>query len=246
MSTKEYLPSEGRNWRNQVEDTTRYKNYKGPGPGICPRVDNLGPLYEAIGEQVKKASRIVASHWHGLLDAADVEQSIWLEISESSATAEKLRGADKQLLVDLLIRMGERICIKERNDYEVFTGNVYYSVTEVKAMAMDALGGASEDQEEMFDFTSSLEQLEQYYPHYAAMIIKRYGRGTYMETQQEKDYLNRGLDKLTEFMNRSHRKAHTEHVYGPSTGNRMPKGYDMYEGDWSGAGGYDKMMGVFV
>ena len=232
MTAQDYLPNEGRKWRNEVTDTARYRNYKGPGPGISSRVDNLGPLYEVIGEQVKKASRIASSHWHGLLDADEIEQEIWLEIAESKATAEKLRDADKDLLVDLLIRLGERICIKERNDYEVFTGNFHYSVNEVKAMAPVILTFQGNETEEVMDFLDGLELLKTHWPEYADAIIKRYAHDEYMSTKQEKNYLSNGLTKLTDLMNKSRREAYAEQLYGPRIGSRVPKDYDMYEGDW--------------
>ena len=94
MATKEYLPSEGRKWRNDVEDTSQYLNYKGYGPGIVPVGADAGPLYDLIGDSINRASRLTSAKWFGLLEAEEIESELWIAVLESPATQDDgTRGA---------------------------------------------------------------------------------------------------------------------------------------------------------
>ena len=86
--------------------------------------------------------------------------------------------------------------------------------------------------EEVMDFLDGLELLKTHWPNYADAIIKRYAHDESMSNTQEKDSLYNGLTKLTDLMNKSRREAYAEQLYGPRIGSRVPKDYDMYEGDW--------------
>ena len=224
MSAKEYLPSDGRKWRNKVEDTSRYRNYKGAGPGIVPDGVDAGPLYERLSEPIKRASLSVAINWYGLLSEDDIEQEIWVEILESPATARDLTNADPDLLVDLLIHKANRICIKERDNYEHYSGNYRYSVNEIKEIAKQYFVRSGEEiVAEFIDFEAGFARLEEDNPTYAEAIVRRYalgemttGKSAYSKAHQH------GVTKLTNLMNRNFKQREYEYENGPET--RVPNG----------------------
>lgn len=242
MATKEYLPSEGRKWRNDVEDTSQYLNYKGHGPGIVPDGADAGPLYEALGEAMGIAARKVATKWHNLLEADEILSELWIEILESDATEKELRDADPDLLVDLLVRMSDRICIGERDDYEHFTGNYRYSVNEAKILVEEYfLASGEELMVELIDVDVALEQIleeddaiKEKHPAdprgYYEALVKRYAMGQIpARTGGEMQKLSRALTKLTDHMNRNFKNREFEYS-GIGSRTRMPRGYDPYEG----------------
>lgn len=234
MSTKEYLPHNGRNWRNEVEDVTQYLNYKGSGPGIVSEGADGGPLYELIGQQVSEASRRASAKWHGLLESEEIESEIWIQIMESPATANDLRDKDHTLVFDLLCRYADRICIGERDDYEHFTGNFRYSVNEAKVLVEEYfLRNEEEFMVDLVDVEIALDQLLEINQRQYEAIFRRYALGeTPGSDKSFKNALSRGLTHLTDLMNRNYKERERDYHDGPGTRNRVPKNYDPYEGDW--------------
>lgn len=232
MATKEYLPSEGRKWRNDVEDTSQYLNYKGYGPGIVPDGADAGPLYDLIGDLIKRASRLTSAKWFGLLEAEEIESELWIAVLESPATEKKIKEAEPDLVVDLLVRMADRICIKERDDYEHFTGNYRYSVNEAKTLIEEFFLRDGENLiVDLIDVDIAFVRLMEENQAQADAVFRRYALGEIPEQGSSfKNYLARGLTHLTDLMNRNFKGRVRDHRDGPGTRPRIPNGYDPYEG----------------
>ena len=185
-------------------------------------------LYELLSEQVKEAASRASYKWHGLLDADDIEQELWVQILESPATARKLQGADTELLTDLLARMADRICIKERHSYERFSGQFRYSVSEVKTIATDILTKPGPVTEEVIDFMDALERLIVSNPDQAEVFLVRYADGKYPDKSSERMMLSRARVNMTDYMNRNRRERSAKVTDGPCTKPKIPAGYDPY------------------
>lgn len=180
-------------------------------------------LYELLSEPVKRAARSASYTWHGLLEEDDIEQMLWVEILESPATASKLRESDADLTTDLLTRMAERICIAERDDYEHFTGNYRYSVSEVKELAEIVFVRTGEELAvDIVDFEVSFDELTKTHDDYAESIFRRYALGEIADGGAAKMRLSRGLTELTNKMNRNFKKREREFWDGPEV--REPTG----------------------
>lgn len=178
-------------------------------------------LYTEFGEPIQIAARRASANWYGLLEPEEIESELWIEILESDATKGKLGVSEPDLLIDLLVRMAERICIKERDNYEHYSGNYRYSVNEIKEVAEQYFVRSGEDIiEEHIDFHVSFEKLTGANPAYAEAIVKRYALGEVPKGGAAEVRLSRGLTKLTNLMNRNFKKREYEYENGPET--RVP------------------------
>lgn len=230
--TTEYLPSEGRKWRNDVTDTSKYRNYKGAGTGIVPQNVDAGPLHDLIGDQVVDAARRASAKWYGLLEAEEIESEIWVHILESPATVKDLRDKDRTLVFDLLCRYADRICIAERDDYEHFTGNYRYSVNEAKVLVEEFYLRDGEDlMVDLIDVDVAFVRLMEENQTHADALFRRYALGEKTTgDSQFNNALTRGLTHITDLMNRNFKDRVRDHHDGPGTRPRIPNGYDPYEG----------------
>lgn len=196
-------------------------------------MSSMSELYTLLSGSVQRAASTAAYKWHGLLGAEDIEQELWVEILESPATTEKLEGSDADLVTDLLARMADRICIKERDTYEHFSGQFRYSVNEVKTV-IEAffLRSGEELLIDLVDAEVAFDLLTETNPNYADAIFRRYALGeTPGSDKPFEDALRRGLTKLTDLMNRNFKDREREHRDGPGTRIPMARGYDSYEGN---------------
>lgn len=195
-------------------------------------MSNMKELYTLLNDSVQRAASTAAYKWHGLMEAEDIEQELWVEILESPATAGKLEGSDTDLVTDLLVRMADRICIKERDAYEHFSGQYRYSVNEVKTV-IEAffLRSGEELIIDLVDAEVAFDRLTETNPNYAEAIFRKFALAEPVDTGWERDRLSRGLTKLTDYMNRNFKDREREHRDGPGTRIPMARGYDPYEGN---------------
>lgn len=195
-------------------------------------MSKMKDLHDAIGDQVADAARRASAKWHGLLEPAEIESEIWIQIMESPATARDLETKDSNLVFDLLCRYADRICMKERDDYEHFTGNYRYSVNEAKALIEEFfLRDGEELMVDMVDVDVAFVRLMEVNKNQATAIFRRYALGEIpAQGSSFKNYLARGLIHLTDLMNHNFKERERDYRDGPGTKPRIPKGYDLYEG----------------
>ena len=84
--------------------------------------------------EVEKVARRAVRDWPDVVEQEDLVQEIWVHILRSPATQESLTKMDDNDRYRTLHRIAQRIASKERDDFEVFTGNFRYSVGEVKEL----------------------------------------------------------------------------------------------------------------
>lgn len=195
-------------------------------------MSNMKELYTLLNGSVQRAASTAAYKWHGLMEADDIEQELWVEILDSPATAGKLEDSDEDLVTDLLARMADRICIKERDAYEHFSGQFRYSVNEAKTVVEAFfLRSGEELMIDLVDVEVAFDRLSETNPNYADAIFRRYALGESQSAEPGASHLKRGLLKLTDYMNRNFKDRAREHRDGPGTRIPMARGYDPYEGN---------------
>ncbi len=200
--------------------------------------------------EVEKAAKTVAFKWPNVVSADDMEQELYLHLLESPGSVEKLLNEfnDKDRL-NAVVAIGHKIAGKERDDYEVFSGNFRYSVNEVKTLLEDRAlhhespelgsnwsvsedfiqGGEFEDKvinklASETDLRKGMKMLRAKNSKYAELVTRRYLLGEIPsentpEAARARDTLSRALTALTKEMNRSFKEQQRDHD-GP--GSRKP------------------------
>lgn len=198
-------------------------------------------LIEDLLPQIKKAAKSVAYQWPGAVEQDDMEQDIIVRLLEAEGVLQKLYNSEDKERLQALIWWGNQIAIKERADYEVFSGNFRYSVNEVKRLlaggmlrgqnpatgsswsAEDYLSGDNSFEDAVLtrystemDLTRAMKVLAKRENGYARVIIIRYLLKGELDAAQRKT-LSRALKSLTDEMNRSFKRQHVESPHGPGT-----------------------------
>lgn len=167
------------------------------------------PSLQELVKPIKRAAKVVASQWPGVIDADDVEQEIWLYLVESPVSARKaLDAIEPKAQARFLTRIGHQRASKARSSYSYFRGAYKYSVKDVKELL--SAGGLSSDNQdrvnvERTDLHEAFRSLQERNRGQANALIKRYLLTDSMESESEKQILKRALGSLTDEMNRSHR-----------------------------------------
>ncbi|AVO22450.1 hypothetical protein SEA_KITTENMITTENS_49 [Mycobacterium phage KittenMittens] len=195
---------------------------------------------DRLTKRVRWAARSVALQWPGVIEAEDVEQTIYLKLAESPGTVDKAVALDDLALQRFLNRMGHQIASQERTDYAHYKGAYRYSVNEVKKLLKD---GGLKDQDDnisavdyaeervstgktepttlipvqITDLRAALKALGDRNEGQALAIVKRYRLDEIPDTAAEKMMLKRAHDALTSEMNRVRRTDHATRDDGPGT-----------------------------
>jgi hypothetical protein len=197
--------------------------------------------------EVEKAAKTVAFKWPNVVSEEDMEQELYLFLLERPGVIEKLLAEfDDKNRLNAVVALGHQIASKERDDYEVFSGNFRYSVNEVKGLLEDRAlhhespelgsnwsvsedfiqGGEFEDTvlnklASETDLRRGLKMLAAKNSNYAEIIQRRYLRDEVIPQSETgaRDRLTRALTALTTEMNRSFKQQQKDHD-GP--GSRKP------------------------
>lgn len=178
--------------------------------------------------EIRSAGRITARRWDGVIEADDVEQEIWVRLLEADYL-DRLAAMEKPARGAVLRRIGQQIAVQERDDYEVFSGQVYYGTDEVRdllgrgllARRRDDLDPSSETLTEWLDLHGATDTLRQANPAHACLLGSRYLLGEDVPDRKE---LTRAIDGLTREMNRSRRRWAESHGDGPGSRRAVPNG----------------------
>lgn len=181
-------------------------------------------MADDLHAEVLSAARITARRWQGVIDADDAEQEIWVRLLESDYI-DRLSDMDKPARGYVLRRIGHQVAGRYRDDYEVFSGQVFYSTDEVRALLAkglldrppDELDTASDTMSEWLDLHEATEQLRDQHPSHADIIAARYVVGDYEPGPAGGKPLTLAVDALTREMNRIHRRRWAPHEDGPGS-----------------------------
>ncbi len=167
-------------------------------------------MEDDFDRSVRAAADRVAAEWHGVTDADDIGQEIWLRLLESPSSLEELMGMEAGHRVLSLVAIGRQIASQQRTDYDYFTGNYFYSVKDVKGVLSSGALTAERvsTNTERMDLDEGLTLLNE---RYRELIQQRYVWGDRMSNQSDKDALSAGIEALTDAMNRVHRNREIEY-----------------------------------
>lgn len=182
-----------------------------------------------LSEEISKAAKTVAFQWPGVIDAEDIEQTIYLHLLERPNSIEKLlEEFDERQRLNAIIKIGHQIATQERADYEVFSGNFRYSVNEVKRLLEHrALHNA-------MDLKNGMAELERKNSKYAEVIVRKYLRGELFAKEDEasRSRLKRALTALTTEMNRSFKQQRDHDGPGSRKPVRASKAHYVTKSHW--------------
>lgn len=203
----------------------------------------MGTNVLSLEKEVHKAAKSVAHQWPGIVEAADLEQDIFLRLLESPGSVDKLLNEfDDRNRLNAIIQIGHQIAAQERTDYEVFSGNFRYSVNEVKRLLEDralhnenpelgsnwsvaedfvSKGGEFEDtvlnkSSSETDLRRGMKRLWERNSKYAEVITRKYLNGDTLTSGADITRISRALTALTTEMNRSFKQQQRQHQ-GPGS-----------------------------
>jgi hypothetical protein len=206
----------------------------------------VGTRIEELADLIGKAAKTVAFKWPNVVSEDDIKQELYLHLLESPGSVEKLLNefSDKDRL-NAIVAIGHKIANKERDAYDIFSGNFRYSVDEVRhileegalqdedpslgsnwTIADDYIskGGEFEDavlnrSSYEIDLRRGFGRLLKQNAKYADIIRRRYLDSESFEDATDRKRLERALTALSTEMNRSFKQHQREHD-GP--GSRKP------------------------
>jgi hypothetical protein len=147
----------------------------------------------------------VARKWPQATTAEDLFQDLVVHFLERPGSLEKLAGLEQSSRIKSLVAIGHKKASAARDDFAVFSGQISYSVDEVRILA--AKGAATQTisnfEASSTDFQVALEELRQKTPQYHDVIVRRYVNKDYdSKDQNQRKLLQRAMDSLTTLMNR--------------------------------------------
>ncbi len=176
----------------------------------------VGLTLNELSPIIKKASKSVAFQWPGVIEADDVEQSIYLHLLERPNSVEKIGEMDGKAQYRAIVGIGHQIASGERTEYDHFKGSYRYSVAEVKDLLKKGILTHAP-----YLFSAERADLEEAFqsipPQYADAISARYVYEQFPSCKQEENALGRGLTALANGMNKVHRTRYSERDDGPGT-----------------------------
>lgn len=181
-------------------------------------------LYEQLEHAVHREARNAEARWNKLMEAADIEQEIWLWMLERPGVQAQLKNASGAELAAVLKKSADQICSKERLDYDHFSGNFHYTPSEVRTL-LEAIGQEYDvhDADERVDLQLGLDELLQYHPNQFEVLQKIYWLGEdFSSTGSLRMAKSRAVDKLCELMNRKRNQRERDRTEGLGTKPKIP------------------------
>lgn len=173
----------------------------------------------SLEQAVETAAAEVARQWPDVIDAEDAAQEIWVRILESPQTVERLQGMDGTRQVRALIAIGSQIASEYRSSYELFSGQVVYSLADVEVTLLRGVlaGSQTTTQTERLDLDEALAMLKERSPHLHRALVDEYVLGIYDKSSgSARKTLSRARVELTKLMNR----VHASRRYSDGPGSR--------------------------
>jgi len=180
-------------------------------------MDQSTALAEILPE-IQRAAAKVGREWAAVTTAEDIEQEISLHLLEKHS-ATKIAAFDAPARRELLTRIGTQIASQERVDYDYFTGNYRYGVTEVRELLEK--GGLHEarvkNRSERLDLDEGGALLRKRNPRYANLIGSRYLNDEPAESPADQKATERAVDALTDCMNQVFKNRGRSYLAGPGS-----------------------------
>lgn len=166
---------------------------------------------------IHKAAVIVERKWPGVISAEDAEQEIWVRLLESDGSVRQLREMEANTRNNSLVSIGHQIASEFRAAYDLFTGQIFYCVDDVKTLLER---GAITEQKvqtdtERMDLEEGLLMLREKNQSYAEAIAAEFVIGPEGSTHPMTK--SRAIERLTDLMNQVHRRRAAQYESGPGS-----------------------------
>ena len=179
-----------------------------------------------LNKDIAKAAKAVALDWPGVIEADDIQQELWVRVLESEKTLNAITNSEPALRMDLLKRMGVQVASKYANDYEVFTGNIFYSSAHVRRVLESGLLTATrrdlaemdETLTEFLDLHESFDVLKRINQEQAQAIWSDFVEANFDKTSPAaRKKLSRAVNHLTDLMNQAYKRRMASYEDGPGS-----------------------------
>jgi hypothetical protein len=155
-----------------------------------------------LGPAVRSAAEKVASNWPGVLtdDELTARLSLFLLEEELAVEIEELPDEGRRKRLEQIARL---LVSKEVADFEHFSGNSFYHVSQVRSVLESGMLVRNRTMVTTIlpDLDEGCRLLVRDYPAYASYIYERYVRGEEVFSGP----LNRSVNALTRCMNSIHK-----------------------------------------
>jgi hypothetical protein len=192
-----------------------------------------------LGDSIERASRHMKVEWPGLVDDwQDIASEIVLNLVSDKYATRVLEMEPKARRV-VLVKIGNHVASRMRDEFDYFNGNFKYSTKEVRKFleagaiehaldesgvgiagdwaAVDAGDGRKVFGErvavEPFDIRVTFPQLEK---HHREILVRRFVYAESLSEAVDRVLLQRAIESLTHLMNRAWRKSSASHE-GPGS-----------------------------
>lgn len=87
---------------------------------------------DILSEEITEAARFVSWAWPGVADQQELESMIWVKLLENPGYTKSLMNMGVGERKKAIRRIGHQLASQERDDYDAFCGNYYYSTEDVR------------------------------------------------------------------------------------------------------------------
>lgn len=177
-------------------------------------------ISEEFYDHVEKVAKSASYKWEDL-DWEDIRQDIWVWLMENIPQLEQYQEDTYDDRDKKLRRVATQVCVAEIHGYEQYSGQYLYGRDEVRGMLEQGVPFKSEHMgtaTERADLTLALTELKEHNLAQFTVITDRYFKGEYDSTPAKRKMMERGLDNLTQLMNRIHN--FNEYTYQDGIGAR--------------------------
>lgn len=150
---------------------------------------------------VKQAAQKVSRAWPKFIEADDLEQELWLCLLQEPSLVDYLAKTEVPAQFKTLCRRANKICKRERLDYDRFHGNWWYNTSDVKGLLVRGRLNEPIPSDEKLDLESALRSMEKFAPQWFTTIYEVYF--TSEATPADKKNHNQAIRYLCNLMNSS-------------------------------------------
>lgn len=175
--------------------------------------------YDLLKKSVKAAALVTELEWPKVVEAADVEQEIWLKLLESPNSATKLGEMGESSRKKSLLRMGKQIAAEASATFELFSCQIFYSTDDVRDMleAGALVGEGFNSEDERIDFESAIGMVRDANSQYLDYMWGYYELGDFpLDSATNRKRLSRAVRFLADQMNNT-TKGRRETYGGPGS-----------------------------
>jgi hypothetical protein len=195
------------------------------------REENYVDVIESILPDFQTAAESVARKWPQATNPEDLFQDLMIHFLERPGSLESLFNLNQVDRVKRLTAIGHEKASSARDDYALFSGQIAYSVDEVRFLASKGAATKTVPNFEAgsTDFQVALEELRKKNPKYHGVLVRVYVGGEHFDrkSNEAKNVLPRAMESLTTLMNRLNTARRYNHENGSRRRNNRQARVDV-------------------